>query len=46
MRCLRPNELYRKRAIIYDFVGNVFRHGMPTETHEWTLDGKIKCKKY
>lgn len=40
MRCLRPRE--GKRALIYDFVGNVFRHGMPTERHEWTLDKRMK----
>ena len=42
MRCLRPNE--NKKAIIYDFVGNVYRHGMPTEKHEWFLNKKVKCK--
>lgn len=42
MRCLRPND--NKRAVIYDFVGNVYRHGMPTDSHEWTLDGKMKCQ--
>lgn len=40
-RCLRPNE--NKKAIIIDFVGNCFRHGMPTETREWSLKEKIKC---
>jgi len=30
----------KPRAIILDHVGNVFRHGMPDETREWTLDGK------
>lgn len=40
MRGLRfqPN----KRATIYDLVGNVFRHGLPTNQFKWTLDGKIK----
>lgn len=42
MRCLRPKE--GKRAIIYDFVGNCFRHGMPTEEREWSLQGKTKCR--
>lgn len=41
-RCLRPNG--DKRAIIIDFVGNVFRHGMPTETREWSLTEKISCQ--
>lgn len=43
MRCLRPNP--GKRAVIYDFVGNVFRHGMPTQHRDWTLSGRIKCVK-
>lgn len=42
MRCLRYTA--NKRAIIYDFVGNVYRHGMPTDKQEWSLDGKIRCK--
>ena len=42
MRCLRPGD--NKRATIYDFVGNVFRHGMPTETREWSLTGRTRCK--
>lgn len=42
MRCLRyqPN----KKAVIYDFVGNVFRHGMPSDNHEWNLKTKVKMK--
>ena len=42
MRCMRyqPN----KRAVIYDFVGNVFRHGLPTETREWSLNSKIRVR--
>ena len=41
MRCLTyfPN----KRAVIYDFVGNAYRHGMPTEKRDWSLEGKMKC---
>lgn len=41
MRCLTyfPN----KRAVIYDFVGNAYRHGMPTEQRDWSLEGKMKC---
>ena len=42
MRCLRPRE--NKRAIIYDLVGNVFRHGMPTDTHQWSLTEKKKTR--
>lgn len=39
MRCMRPKP--NKRAKIYDLVGNVFRHGMPTDVREWTLTGRI-----
>lgn len=39
-RVLTPVE--GKKAIIIDYVGNVFRHGMPTENREWSLDSKIK----
>lgn len=42
MRCMRykPNKL----AIIYDFVGNVFKHGMPSDNREWSLQGKISTR--
>lgn len=42
MRCLRPGE--NKRAIIYDLVGNVYRHGLPTDEREWSLttDSKVR----
>lgn len=39
MRCMRPSE--GKRAVVYDLVGNCYRHGMPTESREWTLEGRI-----
>ena len=42
MRGMRYKE--GKRATIYDFVGNVYRHGMPTEKHDWTLTGGIKTR--
>ena len=42
MRCLRPKE--GKRATIYDFVGNVYRHGLPTDIRQWSLKGKIKTR--
>lgn len=42
MRALRYK--HGKKAIIYDLVGNVFRHGMPTNKFEWTLNGKIKTE--
>lgn len=38
MRCLRPGE--NKRATIYDLVGNVYRHGLPSEPHIWSLSQK------
>ena len=34
-RCLTPME--GKRAIIIDFVGNCYTHGMPTEKREYSL---------
>ena len=41
MRPLRldPNNP-EKRAVIIDHVGNVFRHGMPDEEREWSLETK------
>jgi superfamily II DNA or RNA helicase len=39
-RALRPRE--GKTATIIDHVGNINRHGSPSEPREWTLDGKIK----
>jgi len=42
MRCLRPGK--DKKATIYDFVGNVYRHGLPTEKHEWSLTEKSKVR--
>ena len=44
MRCLRPAE--HKRAIIYDLVGNVFRHGLPDDDREWSLTKSIKQHKH
>lgn len=40
MRPLTPVE--GKKAIIIDYVGNVFKHGMPTMDRDWTLDKKVK----
>ena len=42
MRALR----YRtgKRATIYDLVGNVFTHGLPTDYNNWELTGKLTKK--
>ncbi len=45
MRAMRPDENNPdKRAIIIDHVGNVFRHGMPDEERDWTLESKKKRK--
>lgn len=40
-RALRPAP--GKRAVIHDFVGNCFRHGLPTDDREWSLAGKIRA---
>ena len=42
MRCMRykPN----KTAIIIDCVGNVFRHGLPDDDRDWTLESKKVTK--
>lgn len=43
MRPLRPDKNNPgKKAVIIDHVGNVFRHGMPDEDREWTLEPKKK----
>ena len=39
-RVLTPVE--GKKAIIIDYVGNVFRHGMPTMDRDWSLKKKVK----
>ena len=39
MRALR--YVPGKRATIYDLVGNVFTHGLPTDYSNWKLDGKV-----
>lgn len=39
-RCLTPAP--NKKAIIIDFVGNCYTHGMPTEKRIYTLDAKAK----
>ena len=42
---MRPDENNPdKRAIIIDHVGNVFRHGMPDEDRDWSLESKKKRK--
>ena len=37
-RILRPG-VGKSKAIMLDAVGNVAHHGLPTDTHEWTLHG-------
>ena len=43
-RCLRP-KADGSSAIILDHVGNVQRHGLPTEERNWTLEGRDKRKR-
>ncbi|MBR3208847.1 MAG: DEAD/DEAH box helicase [Bacilli bacterium] len=42
MRALTPSP--DKRAIIIDYVGNVFRHGSLDEETEWSLTERKKCR--
>jgi len=45
MRPMRPdNENPEKVAVIIDHVGNCYRHGLPDEDREWTLESKPKNK--
>ena len=39
-RVLTPVE--GKKAVIIDFVNNVQKHGMPTETHQWSLTCSVQ----
>ena len=34
-----------KKAVIIDFVNNVQKHGMPTETHYWSLTQSVERRK-
>lgn len=43
-RVLRPFP-GKTHATILDHVGNCFRHGLPDDDREWSLDGKAKRKK-
>lgn len=46
MRAMRPDSSNpNKRAVIIDHVGNVFRHGLPDEEHEWSLEDRKKKKR-
>lgn len=38
MRCMRYKK--NKKAIIIDHVGNVYRHGLPDDKRQWSLDKK------
>ena len=42
MRCLTYYP--GKEAIIYDLVGNIYRHGMPTDDREWSLSKPVKMR--
>ena len=42
-RVLTPVE--GKKAVIIDFVNNVQKHGMPTETHNWSLSQSVHKRK-
>lgn len=43
-RALRPHAS-KEVAVILDHVGNVLRHGLPDENHEWSLEGRKKKPK-
>ena len=42
-RVLTPVE--GKKAVIIDFVNNIQKHGMPTETHSWSLTQTVEKRK-
>ena len=42
-RVLTPMQ--GKKAVIIDFVNNVQKHGMPTETHNWSLSQSVPKRK-
>jgi superfamily II DNA or RNA helicase len=42
-RALRPHDS-KEVAIILDHVGNITRHGLPDEDHDWSLEGRKKKK--
>ena len=43
MRSMRYKE--GKTALIIDHVGNVYKHGLPDDVREWTLEAKKKTQK-
>lgn len=42
MRCMRFKK--DKTAIILDFCGNCYEHGLPDDDRDWSLDKKVKVK--
>ncbi len=42
MRALRYKK--GKQATIYDLVGNVYTHGMPTDYNNWVMEGSMRPK--
>lgn len=42
MRCMRFKE--NKTAIILDFCGNCYEHGLPDDDRDWSLDKRVKVK--
>ena len=43
-RALRPHP-GKNESIILDHAGNTFRHGLPDDEREWTLDGEMSGKR-
>jgi len=43
-RALRTCE-GKERAIVFDHVGNVIRHGLPDEDRQWTLEGEKRKRR-
>ena len=43
-KCGRALRIFdgKQKAIICDHSGNAFRHGLPDDEHEWSLQGKVK----
>ena len=42
MRCMRYKK--DKTAIILDFCGNCYEHGLPDDERKWSLDKKVRVK--
>lgn len=43
-RVLRPHP-GKTRAVVLDHVGNVYRHGLPDDDREWSLDASSRSKR-